>query len=156
MSNQDTYPSVQPVTVAGASKTMLRGDRLSRTVEGANIGFGKAVKRGTTDRSCVAFNGGIVLGITLLDRGASGFNASTQVTTVDTYGVGEDAIILPPGCGGDVSVVCATGCAAGDSVYVRPSNGDFQNSSANSAVQIPGAVYDNTVGAAGLAVVRLA
>src|SRR5690606_16896041 len=126
-----------------------------RTVETAAIGFGIAVEQGVADKGCVAFDGGTVLGITLLDRSAAGTTVTSgQVTarTADKFGVGESARIMTQG---DVWVVCASGCSAGDPVYVRPSNGDFQDSSANSGVQIAGARWDTSAGAGALAVVRL-
>lgn len=158
MAVQTTYSDTQPVGVPGAQATMLPGQIMSRTVETAAIGFGKAVEQGTSDKGCIAFDGGTVLGITLLDRSASGLSVTDgQVTgqTADSFGVGESARIAPVGGGLDVWVTCATGCSAGDSVFVRPSNGDFQDSNANSAVQIPGAVWDTSATAGGLAVVRL-
>lgn len=159
MAIQTTYPDTQPVAVAGAQATMLPGQIMSRTVEVAAIGFGKAVEQGTADKGCIAFDGGTVLGITLLDRSASGLTVSGgQVTgqTADSFGVGESARVAPVGGGLDVWVICASGCSAGDGVFVRPSNGDFQDSNANSAVQIPGARWDTSAEAGALAVVRLA
>jgi hypothetical protein len=161
MAVQTNYEDTQPVAVAGAQATMLRGDLISRTVEEAAIGFGRAVTQGATDKGCVAFGAGdtTFLGITVLDRSASGLSVTSgQVIdqTADSFGVGESARISAVGGGGDVWVVCATGCSAGDSVFVRPSNGDFQDSNANSAVQIPGARWDTSAEAGALAVVRLA
>jgi len=161
MATQTTYLDNQPAAVAGAQATMLRGDILSRTVETAAIGFGVAVTQGTADKGIEAFGSGdtTFVGITLLDRSASGqtvVNGQVTATTADVFGVGESARVLAVGSGGDVWVICATGCSAGDSVFVRPSNGDFQDSNANSAVQIPGARWDTSASAAGLAVVRLA
>lgn len=161
MAVQTTYSDTQPAAVAGAQATMLRGDLISRTVEEAAIGFGRAVTQGTADKGCVAFGSGdtTFIGITVLDRSASGLTvANGQVTgqTTDAFGVGESARISAVGGGGDVWVVCATGCSAGDGVFVRPSNGDFQDSNANSAVQIPGARWDTSAGVGALAVVRLA
>jgi hypothetical protein len=158
MAVQTSYPDTQPAAVAGAQATMLRGDLISRTVETAAIGFGRAVEQGTADKGCVAFAGGTVLGITVIDRSATGRDVTSgQVSGdyADQFGVGESARISATGGGGDVWVVCATGCSAGDSVFVRPSNGDFQDSNANSAVQIVGARWDTSAEAAGLAVVRL-
>lgn len=161
MAVQTNYPDTQPAAVAGQQATMLRGDIISRTVEGAAIGFGKAVTQGTADKGVEAFGSGdtTFVGITILDRSAAGTSVTDgQVVsrTADVYGVGESARIAAVGGGGDVWVLCATGCSAGDGVFVRPSNGDFQDSSANSAVQIPGARWDTSVSGAGLAVVRMA
>ena len=161
MAVQTSYPDTQPAAVAGLQATMLPGQIMSRTVETAAVPFGRAVKQGTNDKGCALFGSGdtVVLGISLLDRSAAGTTVvDGQVTarTADAFGVGESARIAPVGGGLDVWVVCATGCSAGDGVFVRPSNGDFQDSNANSAVQIPGARWDTSASAAGLAVVRLA
>lgn len=155
MAVQTNYDETQPVAVAGAQATMIPATLISRTVETAAIGFGKAVAQGTSDKGAIAFAGGTVLGITVLDRSASGQTVEDgQITgqVADQFGVGESARVMTKG---DIWVVCATGCSAGDSVYVRPSNGDFQDSSANSAVQIVGARWDTSASAGGLAVVRL-
>lgn len=164
MATQINYPSVQPVGVPGARATMLRGDRLSRTVETAAVPFGRLVSRGVADKSCKAFGGSEtaadMLGITLLDQAATGasIDSNGYITgyTTDAFGVGESARILAIGSGGDVWVRVAVAVEAGDPVFVRPSNGDFQKTNANSAVQIPGAVFDTSAAQNGLAVVRLA
>lgn len=155
MAVQTSYPDTQPAAVAGAQATMIPATIISRTVESAAIGFGQPVEQGTADKGCKLFDGGTVLGITMLDRSASGLTVSSgQVTghTADSFGVGESARVMTKG---DIWVVCATGCAAGDPVYVRPSDGTFQNSSANSGVQIAGARWDTSAGAGALAVARL-
>lgn len=157
MAVQTNYPDTQPAAVAGAQATMIPATVISRTVEGAAIPFGRAVKQGTADKGCALFGSGdtVVLGISLLDRSASGQTVSGgQVTgrTPDTFGVGESARVITKG---DVWVVAAVQVAAGQPVYVRPSNGDFQPTNANSAVQIAGARWDTSAGAGALAVVRL-
>jgi len=157
---QTTYPDTQPAAVAGAPATMLNGPIISRTVETAAIAFGKAVAQGTADKGCKAFGSGdtVILGITLLDRSASGLsvtNGQVSGQTPDAFGVGESARIAPVGSGRDVWVTVAADVAAGQPVYVRPSNGDFQPTNANSAVQIAGARWDTSATAGNLAVVRL-
>lgn len=155
MAIQTTYNETLEPAVAGAQATMLPASIISRTVETAAVGFGKPVEQGTADKGCKLFDGGTVLGITLLDRSASGrtvTNGQLSGDIADQFGVGESARVLVKG---DVWVVCATGCSAGDGVFVRPSNGDFQDSNANSAVQIVGARWETSAEAAGLAVVRL-
>lgn len=157
MSVQTNYPDTQPVAVAGAQATMVPATIISRSVETAAIGFGKAVAQGTADKGCHAFGSGdtAVLGITLLDRSASGLsvtNGQVSGQTADTFGVGESARIITKG---DVWVVAAVNVTAGQPVYVRPSNGDFQPTNANSAVQIAGARWDTSATAGNLAVVRL-
>jgi hypothetical protein len=155
MAVQTDYNDTQPAAVAGAQATMIPATLISRTVEVAAIGFGKAVEQGTADKGCILFDGGTVLGITVLDRSASGLSVTDGQVTADTpdvFGIGESARVMTKG---DIWVVCASGCSAGDAVWVRPSNGDFQDSNANSAVQIVGARWDTSAAATGLAVVRL-
>ena len=147
MSTQTTYPDTIPASTAGALATMANGVIQSRTVEtAAGIGFGVAVEQGTADKGVILFDGGTVSGITVLDQGATGDSEYAQY---------ESARVAPVGSGVDIYVTCATGCSAGDDVYVRPSNGDFQDSSANSGVQIPGARWETSASAGGLAVIRL-
>lgn len=144
MALQTNYPSTQPAAVAGLQATMIPATIISRTVEtAAGIGFGVAVEQGTADKGCAIFDGGTVLGITVLDRGATGENE---------YAENESARVMTKG---DVWVVCATGCSAGDAVWVRPSNADFQDSNANSAVQIANARWETSAGVGELAVIRL-
>lgn len=164
MANQINYPSTQPAGFPGARGTMLRGDLISRNVEGAAIPFGKLVSQGTAEYGCKAFGGADaaanMLGITILDRSAEGASVDSNgyITgyTADAFGVGESARILAIGSGGDVWVTAAVAVEAGDPVFVRPSNGDFQKTNANSAVQIPGARFDTKAAQGALALVRLA
>lgn len=155
---QTNYPDVMPVAIPGALGTMVDGNIISRTVETANVPFGRAVKQGTADNGCALFGSGdtVVLGVSVVDRSAEGFNATTETITRGTFGVGESARILPVGSGRDVWLICASGCSAGDGVFVRPSNGDFQDSNVNSAVQIAGARWDTSATAGQLALARLA
>jgi hypothetical protein len=161
MALQTLYPDTQPVAVAGAQATQIAGIHISRTVAVAAVPFGRAVTQGAVAHTVELFGSGdtTFVGISLLDRSASGLTVvAGQVTgqTDNAFGVGETALILPVGCGGDVWVVCATGCSAGDGVFVRPSNGDFQDSNANSAVQIPGARWDTDAATGAFAIVRMA
>lgn len=161
MGVQTTYNDVPGAAVAGMQATLIDGIHISRTVQAAAIPFGRAVTQGSLDKGVELFGAGdtTFVGISLLDRSAAGttvVNGQITARTADQFGIGESARILPVGCGGDVWVLCASGCSAGDGVFVRPSNGDFQDSNANLAVQIPGARWDTSAGAAALAVVRLA
>lgn len=163
MAVQTTYLDTQPVAVRGAPATMLNGPVISRNVEATAIGFGLCVSQGAADKGCKAFGGSdtaaSILGITLLDRSASGLTVSGgQVTssTADVFGVGESARIAAVGSGRDVWVTATVAVVAGNPVFVRPSNNTFQPTSANSAIQIPGARFDTSADAGALAVVRLA
>lgn len=162
MSLQTTYPDTQPAAVAGAPATMVNGPVISRTVEDAAVSFGAAVAQGDLDKTCHAFTTGdtAILGIALLDRGASGLTvADGQVTgaTENAFGVGESARIAATGSGRDVWVTASVAVDAGDPVYVIPATGAFAKTSASSAVQIPGARWDTSTSTTNqLAVVRLA
>src|SRR5690606_36824571 len=117
-----------------------------RTVEtAAGIDFGVAVEQGTADKGCALFDGGTVLGITVRER-------SINANDADEFAQYADARVMLKGV---IWVTCATGCSAGDGVFVRPSNGDFQNSSANSAVQVAGALWETSAGAGAIAQVRI-
>lgn len=156
MAVQTVYNDTQPAAVAGHRATQIAATIMSRTVETAAVPFGRAVKQGTAAKGCALFGSGdtAILGISVLDRGASGLTvANGQVTgaTEDAYGVGESAGVLTEG---DVWVLCTTGCTAGDPVYVRPSNGTWQNSTANSGVLLTNARWDTTASAGALAVIR--
>lgn len=154
MAVQTNYDDTQPAAVAGAQATMKPAEFVSRTVETAAIGFGVAVEQGAADKGIVAFNGGTVFGVTSLDRSASGqtvANGQVTATTADQFGVGESARVQRKG---DIWVLCTTGCSAGDPVYVRPSNNTFQNTSANSGVQIANARWDTSASAGELAVLN--
>jgi len=155
MSVQTTYPDTQPVAVAGAQATMIPTTLISRTVEVAAVGFGVPVEQGIADKGCKKFDGGKLLGITALDRSASGLTVvAGQVTASapDTFGVGQSALVMTKG---DLWVIAATAVAAGDDVYIRPSNGDFQNDATNSATVVDGLRWDTTTVAGGLAVLRM-
>lgn len=159
MALQTQYPDTQPIALRGAQATQIPATIISRTVEGAAIAFGKAVAQGTAEKGVKAFGSGdtAIVGITLLDRSAGGLsvdgNGQVVGRTVDAFGVGESARIMTKG---DVWVTAAVAVTAGQPVYVRPSNGDFQPTSANSAVLVPGARWDtSTTSTNQLAVVRL-
>lgn len=147
-------PNVQPTysenirpAIAGAKGTMTPATVISRTVENSGgVAFGKAVAQGTNDNGCHAFTAGdtAILGVALLDRSARGSDGKS-------YSRYESARILTEG---DVWVVVAQDVVAGQPVYVRPSNGDFQKDNTNSAVQWAGARYDTSVASGGLALIR--
>lgn len=154
MATQTAYNETQAVAVAGAQATMLPASIISRNVAGANIGFGVAVSQGAADKACIATGTGAtaVLGITLLDRSATGVNASTGAFTADTFGVGESARVMTKG---DIWVQASVAVAAGQPVYVVLATGAFTNVVGTTNVQIVGARWDTSTTAAGLAVVRL-
>lgn len=147
MATQSTYTDMS-AAVAGAIGNMVPATLISRTVEdSAGIGFGVAVKDGSADYGCAAFGSGdtAILGITVRERDVS-------AVTPDKFAQYENARVMTKGC---VWVTCTTGCSPGDPVYVRPSDGTFQDSSANSGVQIAGARWDTTATAGAIALIRM-
>lgn len=142
MALQTEYLDNQAAAVAGAQATMIPATLISRNVEGDPIGFGVAVEQGATDKGAVAFAGGEFVGITLLDRSASGDS--------DTFRVGDSARIMTKG---DVWVMASVAVSAGDPVAVTGA-GAFTNVAEDNTA-IPGARWDTSTTDAGLAVVRL-
>lgn len=137
MAIQSTYSETIRAGVPGQLANIGGGPLLSRTVEdAAGIAFGKAVEQGTNDKGCKVFDGGVVLGITVRERSVS--------AEQDKFLQYESARIAVPGSQVSLWVTAAVAVNAGDDVYVRPSNGDFQKTNANSAVQIPGARWETS------------
>lgn len=146
MAVQTTYSETIRAGVPGQIVNTEDAVLVSRTVEtAAGIGFGKPVKQGTADKGVILFDGGTVFGVTVRER-------SIDANDGDDFGQYADARVMLKGV---VWVTCATGCSAGDSVFVRPSNGDFQDSNANSGVQIVGARWDTSAEAGAIAQLRL-
>lgn len=134
--------------VAGAIANEEPRTLISRTVEtAAGIAFGMPVEQGAADMGCILFDGGTTfIGVTVRER-------SVNPEFPNGFADEDSARIMTKGC---IWVVCASGCAAGDPVYIRPSNGDWQDSNANSAVQVVNARWDTSADATGLAILRLA
>jgi len=157
MALQTNYPDIQPAAIAGAPATMLPATDISRTIEGSPIAFGKAVEQGDEDKGVKPFAGGVFVGITLLDRSASGLSFTEgQVTgrTIDAFGVGESGRIRAKG---DIWVVTASPVSAGNGVFLT-ADGDFTDAAGDDEenTAITGARWDTSTTAAGqLATVRL-
>lgn len=139
---QTTYSENIRKAIAGAKGTMVDADIISRNVEGATIGFGKAVEQGTADYGCKAFAGGTPLGITVLDRSA----------WADGFHVGDSASVMVKG---DIWVVPAQDVVAGNPVYIRTSNGAFQKDNTNTGILLPGARWETSALSGGLALIRI-
>lgn len=147
MAIQTTYSDNIRAAVAGMVANTVPAVMISRTVEdAAGIGFGVAVEQGTNDKGCIAFDGGTVLGITVRER-------SLDASSPDEFAQYAEARVMVKGV---IWVTAAVEVAAGDAVYVRPSNGDFQDSNANSAVLLANARWETSAGIGELAQIRLA
>lgn len=109
---------------------------VSRTVETAAIGFGKAVKRGSGDHGVAATADGdtAVYGLTVRSQ-------ATVATSVDAYPVGDTASILLLG---SIWVKAGAAVSAGDSVYVTVDGGALTGSSGAGKVQLAGATFETS------------
>ena len=146
---QTTYSDNIAAGVAGQIVNVEPQNLISRTVEtSGGIGFGVATNQGSADKGCVlAITGaaGAFTGVTVRER-------SIDANDADEFDQYVDARIAIKGV---VWVTCATGCTAGDLVFVRPSNGDWQDSNANSGVQVENARWDTSATAGAVAQLRL-
>lgn len=148
MSLQTSYPDNIRAALPGQKANTEPATIISRTVEDvAGIGFGVAVAQGSGDKGVSAFGSGdtAVLGVTVRQR-------SLDANTPNVVPQYESAAVMTKGV---IWVTCTTGCTAGDSVFVHPTTGAFQDSNANSAVQIVGARWDTSAEAAAIAQLRL-
>lgn len=147
MALQTNYGDTQPAAVAGAPATMIAAIDLSRNVEdAAGIAFGKPVQQGVTDKGIAAFAGGKFVGITMLDRSATG-----TPTSPDGFPQRASAKVR---VSGDVWVTAAAVVAAGDSVYLTE-DGALTNAEDENTL-LSGARWDTSTTAPGqLAVLRL-
>ncbi|AZR23491.1 structural cement protein Gp24 [Xanthomonas vasicola] len=148
MALQTNYPDTQPAATVGMPATMIGATDISRTVEDvAGIVFGKAVFQGTKDKGITATSNAKFVGITLLDRSATG-----TTSNADAFPQYASARVRVKG---DIWVAASVAVAAGDPVYLT-SAGVFTNVATNNTA-ITGARWDTSTTAAGqLAVVRLA
>lgn len=150
MAVQTTYNETIDAARAGMRADMTPVVFASRTVEEtAGIGFGIAVAQGTNDKGVHAFGSGDteVLGISVRER-------SVRPETPNQFARYESARIMTKGT---IWVMAANAVAAGDPVFVDPSDGSFTNAqdTAESLVQIANARWDTSTAGAALAVIRL-
>lgn len=148
MALQTNYPDTQPAATVGMQATMIPATVISRNVEdAAGVGFGKAVFQGAADKGITTTANAKFVGITLLDRSATG-----AIGNPDAFPQRASARVMTKG---DIWVAASVAVAAGDPVYLT-SAGAFTNV-ATSNTAITGARWDTSTTAAGqLAVVRLA
>lgn len=140
----DQYQTEMARAYAGMRGTMRPASFISRTNSGAAIlAFGKPVNQDTgEENSCVAYAAGQALGLVAADRGA----VSGDSATPDGFGQYETVRIQEAG---DIFAVAAMIVAPDDPVYIRPSNGDLQNTNANSAVLQTGWRWETATSATG-------
>ena len=140
MAVQTQYNERMDAARAGMLASMGGHKSLSKDVETAGVGFGKAVERGSVDGTCVLAAGGAVLGITAR-------RVASDANFPDTYKVRESAQVV---ISGSVWVEVSVAVVQGDPVHVVA--GEFAKTG---GVAIANAVYDTTAAADGLAVVLL-
>lgn len=146
MAVQTTYAN----TISAAYEGMIANEEpnvlISRTVEGAAIGFGLAVKQGSADDGVAAATAAAdaYRGITVRDQ-------SIEAGSPDAYPVGENATVMTKGV---VWVTAGATVAAGEAVYMIAADGRFTNVS-TSNLPIPNAVFDSSGAADALVKVRL-
>ena len=147
--NQTTYTASLAAAVAGMLANGENKNVISRTVQDSGgIGFGKAAFRGTLDHGITATPAAnTFMGISLIDPAQQ---ATPAAPTADLYARYQSVPLLTNGV---VWVAAGVAVADGEQVYVT-SGGVFTNV-ATSNVIIPNAVFDATIGAAGLVPVRL-
>jgi len=142
MAVQTTYQESLDAGRVGAIADTTNKVLISRTAEGAAIGFGVPIAQGTADRGARATATGdtTVIGITVRERSA----------TDDQWAVGESMRVMKQGA---IYVEAAATVAAGDAVHVIVDGGTFSNTG---GVEIPGALYESSGDAGDLVQVRLA
>lgn len=148
MAAQTDYINAIPQGFPGMVVNGETSNRISRTIEDVGgIGFGKAAFRGTGDRGITATpTANKFMGISLIDP-------ALQIQpggTVDTFPRYSSVPLIDKGV---VFVNASVAVNDGEQVYVT-SGGLFTNSSSGN-VLLPNAVFDATIGAAGLVPVRL-
>ncbi len=143
---QSSYLDRTPIAFEGMIANTEPNVLISRTVEGAAIGFGKVVKQGADDNGVAAATDAadVYRGITTRDQ-------SVDPALVDQYAVGEAATIITKGV---VWVKAGATVAAGAAVYMIDADGRF-TSSASGNLPIPNAVFDSSGAADELVRVRL-
>jgi hypothetical protein len=146
---QSTYPTSYATGFAGMLANGETQNRISRTVEDAGgLAFGKAAFRGSDDLGVTGTPAaGTFMGIVIADAG----QVANVGGTADTLAQYTTAALLNEGC---IYVAASVAVADGDPAYVTPAGliTNTSNSSANPAIP---AVFDETIGAAGIVRLRV-
>lgn len=146
MAVQSTYADNMSVAYEGMIADETPNTLISRTVETAAIGFGKAVKQGTGDHGVEAATADTdaYIGITVRDQ-------SIDPANVDLFAVGDTALLMTQGA---IWVTAGATVAAGADVYMIAADGRF-TSSAGGNLAIPNAVFETSGDADELVRIRL-
>ncbi|MFD0848216.1 structural cement protein Gp24 [Sphingosinicella xenopeptidilytica] len=132
---QNTFPDDIPEGFPGMEANGEASNIISRTLESANCGFGKAVFRGADDQGCVTTPSAALYGITLANRGLP----VTTARAADTYITGDTIRIKNSGTSW---VLAGDDVTDGAAVYVT-SGGAFTDTSGGNTALV-GWVFDQT------------
>lgn len=146
MAVQSVYADNMSAAYEGMIADETPNTLISRTVETAAIGFGKAVKQGTGDHgvAAAAADTDAYIGITVRDQ-------SIDPANVDLFAVGDTALIMTEGA---IWVTAHDTVIAGAAVYMNVSSKKFTDTS-TSNLAIPNAVFETSGAADELVRIRL-
>ena len=147
MAVQSTYRTEQAAAFEGMIANTEPNTLISREVESAAIGFGKAVKQGTGDNQVIAATAAadVFRGVTVRDQSAHG--------EADEFPVGSSALLMTKGV---IWVTAFDTVVAGAPVYMRVTGGSakFTDTSTDN-LPIPNAIFDSSGAADELVKIRL-
>lgn len=148
MATQTNYRNEQRAALEGMIGNTEPNNLISREVEGAAIGFGKAVKQGTADTGVEAASAtdDVVRGITVRDQ-------SVDAESPNEFAVGDSALVMTRGL---VWVTAYDNVEAGAPVYVAVNNtSDKFTDTTTSNLAVPNAIFETSGAADELVLVRL-
>lgn len=150
MSAQTVYEINQKKGIQGQIFDLNTVDTVTGIVEGGDISFGVAVKRGGNDGQIQVGGGGAskLYGISArsLDRMADDPTGSTK------YKATEAALVVRYGY---LWVTCVNGCSKGDSVFVNDTTGVFRSATDTGFTEATNCKFETTAAAGELAVLRI-
>lgn len=123
---QNTFPDDIPGGFPGMEADGELSNIITRTLESATCGFGKAVYRGTDDRGCVTTPSAALLGFTIANRGLP----VTTARAADTYITGDNVRIKNRG---KIWVLAGDDVTDGAAVYVTSGGAITDTSGGNTA-----------------------
>lgn len=148
MATQTTYLTEQRTALEGMIGNTEPNNLISREVETAAVGFGKAVKQGTADTGVAAADtvGDVIRGITVRDQ-------SVEADSPNQYAVKDSALVMTRGL---VWVTAYDTVVAGAPVYVAVNNtSDKFTDTTTSNLAVPNAIFETSGAADELVLVRL-
>jgi hypothetical protein len=142
---QNTYTETFGVGYPGAAGNGENSNDITLTLEGATAcAFGRAVYRGVADKGATLTPSANLRGFALRQQGLS----ETSTRPADSYAPNDNMAVRERG---SIYITSATAAADGDPVFVTPA-GLVSNSAAGNTAAT-GWVYDQTITAAGVALI---